>query len=65
VNLPMALSLNKPKLDNLANEIWKSAERNKERDAPAALQKSSSHFALIRARCYCFPQEARIYSRTL
>src|SRR4051812_41568234 len=23
----MALSLNKPKLDNLANEIWKSAER--------------------------------------
>jgi len=24
---PMALSLNKPKLDNLANEIWKSAER--------------------------------------
>jgi len=27
VNLPMALSLNKPKLDNLANEIWKSAER--------------------------------------
>jgi type I restriction-modification system DNA methylase subunit len=24
---PMALSLNKPKLDNLADEIWKSAER--------------------------------------
>ena len=23
----MALSLNKPKLDNLAGEIWKSAER--------------------------------------
>ena len=23
----MTLSLNKPKLDNLANEIWKSAER--------------------------------------
>jgi hypothetical protein len=23
----MALSLNKPKLDNLANDIWKSAER--------------------------------------
>jgi len=23
----MALSLNKPKLDNFANEIWKSAER--------------------------------------
>lgn len=23
----MSLSLNKPKLDNLANEIWKSAER--------------------------------------
>ncbi len=23
----MALSLNKPKLDNLTNEIWKSAER--------------------------------------
>ena len=23
----MAFSLNKPKLDNLANEIWKSAER--------------------------------------
>jgi type I restriction enzyme M protein len=23
----MALSLDKPKLDNLANEIWKSAER--------------------------------------
>ena len=23
----MALSLNKPKLDNLADEIWKSAER--------------------------------------
>ena len=23
----MAISLNKPKLDNLANEIWKSAER--------------------------------------
>ena len=26
-NYSMALSLNKPKLDNLANEIWKSAER--------------------------------------
>ena len=25
--LPMTLSLNKPKLDNLADEIWKSAER--------------------------------------
>ena len=24
---PMALSLNKPKLDNLAGDIWKSAER--------------------------------------
>jgi type I restriction enzyme M protein len=24
---PMSLALNKPKLDNLANEIWKSAER--------------------------------------
>jgi type I restriction enzyme M protein len=23
----MALSLNKPKLDNLASDIWKSAER--------------------------------------
>lgn len=23
----MSLSLNKPKLDNLANEVWKSAER--------------------------------------
>jgi type I restriction enzyme M protein len=23
----MTLSLDKPKLDNLANEIWKSAER--------------------------------------
>jgi type I restriction enzyme M protein len=23
----MSLALNKPKLDNLANEIWKSAER--------------------------------------
>lgn len=23
----MSLSLNKPKLDNLANKIWKSAER--------------------------------------
>ena len=23
----MTLSLNKPKLDNLTNEIWKSAER--------------------------------------
>lgn len=27
----MSLSLNKPKLDNLANEIWKSAERQGER----------------------------------
>jgi len=26
-SFPMALSLDKPKLDNLANEIWKSAER--------------------------------------
>ena len=23
----MSLAINKPKLDNLANEIWKSAER--------------------------------------
>ena len=27
----MALSLNKPKLDNLASDIWKSAERLRQR----------------------------------
>ena len=33
----MALSLNKPKLDNLASDIWKSAERLRGKFPTAAL----------------------------
>jgi hypothetical protein len=37
----MALSLNKPKLDNLASDIWKSAERLRGKFKPYEYQRQS------------------------
>ncbi len=44
----MTLSLNKPKLDNLANEVWKSAERLRGKFKPYEYQNVIMPIIVIR-----------------